>query len=294
MPANRVFLIATVPEERETCCGFTLPLFEGRRERARLCCWVDNKFHGSRHNVHPESPSNKTQIVRSRREILRLLRQLVEDHSPLTVHIADAPDPFLSALLAVESQGAGRLVMNGLNSAQGHKLLLETRWFHVRGQVNGVTLGFQGRLESVHQEERGPFYHLTIPDVVHYGQRRNDYRVPVGLGLHGRVTLIATDGEAIEGRLCNLSQSGACVMFPVTAELAAEMRFDLCVIELPEVAPVQCSAEVRRVAEKNAPPELMAGLLFLDTDPQQRRQLRNSVAALERELIKKQSATPRR
>ena len=157
-----------------------------------------------------------------------------------------------------------------------------------------VTLGFQGRLESVHQEERGPLYHLTIPDVVHYGQRRKDYRVPVGLGLHGRVTLIATDGEAIEGRLCNLSQSGACVMFPVTAELAAEMRFDLCVIELPEVAPVQCSAEVRRVAEKNAPPELMAGLLFLDTDPQQRRQLRNSVAALERELIKKQSATPRR
>ena len=194
--------------------------------------------------------------VRDRREILQLMRALIEKRLLLSVQLRGGPS-FLTVALAV-SPDDGSVILDAsadeaVNALVGaaYELVCTTRLDNVR-----VQFSLQAPARARHDER--PALRAALPERILRLQRREFFRLPTPHTAppHCVITFAGAGGrkKSVSVRILDISGGGVAVLVPPqepSFEPGAE--FDDCRLQLPDGAPLPVRLIVRNLFEVERP-----------------------------------------
>jgi c-di-GMP-binding flagellar brake protein YcgR len=204
--------------------------------------------------AHPLlEPGDYTQyLLRTRNEVLFVLRSLMTDANHITVHFNEGRDFFLTTLIQLDEEG---LTLDlGANAETNQRALAAERLFCVTSH-DKIRIQFQvRRLKEVMYEDR-PAFRAALPDAVLRLQRREYFRLttPIAHPIKCRIPVKTEGGLSsivLDANVVDISGGGLAMMAPPENLIfSAGDIFENCRIELPDVGIVLTSLEVRNVFE---------------------------------------------
>lgn len=221
-------------------------------------------------------------------QVANLLRRIREGRAPLTVAIPGVRGTFVSALLEV-NPAAGELVIDELNPPHGHDALLRAGHFHASAALHGVELRFTCRLKRSGRDSRIAFYCASLPEVIHYRQRRAYFRAHISEERQIPVAIVPEEGEKLEGLLRDISVGGIGTHLELhfTPGLEQGSILPSCVISLGPGETINNPIEVRSLGFDGLPRRLRLGGRFVKLSTTAQKTIQRYVLSLEREWLKK-------
>lgn len=196
-------------------------------------------------------PANYSQyLLRSKNEILFILRDLLAGTDHLTIYFNEGRDFLLSVLLEVDEHGLtldyGGSADTNARALTAEKLFCVTTHDKVR-----IQFALRG-LWRIDFQER-PAFRAALPDSVLRLQRREFYRLttPVAHPIKCQIPVMTEGGLSsmiMEANVVDISGGGLAMMAPPEGLIfSAGAVFENCRIELPDVGVVITTLEVRNV-----------------------------------------------
>lgn len=219
-------------------------------------------------------------------QIARLLKNIMENRGLLAITIPGVKHIYNSAILEVPPE-RNYLLLDELNPTDGHAQLLGATDFHSFTRHRGVEIHFASRLLTVGQEPKGTFYRVAFPETLDYKQRRESYRVRIGIAQNISVTLENEEALPFKGRVFDLSAGGFGAFISQDAKLRAGQELPKCTIQLPGNKQIVSPVEIRYARPEEQTGELRIGARFLRLGRAERNTIEKFIVALERELIRK-------
>jgi c-di-GMP-binding flagellar brake protein YcgR len=230
-----------------------------------------------------------TEVVEERLRIINLIKQLVDAHALVTVGLPGQDLTFNSAIVDIDTD-RDTLTLDELTPREGHERLKLTGHCSVFGRPKGVGVYFEVDISEFGEENGIAYYRAPLPSLAFYGQKRNHYRVHVGLGTQAAVQLGDVPQQALAtGQLRDLSVGGLGAVFPLTAPLESGMQFAGCTLDLPGVGPIECELEIRFARRNEEQRHLIVGAEFINVTPRQQRAVQRSVYMLERDELRRRT-----
>ena len=207
-------------------------------------------------------------------------------HSLLQVSIPGVPEIFFSAILSV-NPGEKFILLDELNSKQGHELLLIHKKLNVTTKINGIELRFSANLMMSYDKNDIAIYKLEYPESVIYQQKRESYRINIGLGINIPVKLKREDGIPVYGNMINLSETGAGIALDSPCSVQMSEILPYCELRITEEQIIKCQLEIRYIKENNKDKLQHIGGQFIGISNTQQRELSKLVINLQRDLMKR-------
>lgn len=117
--------------------------------------------------------------IRDPARIITILTHIEQDHTLLTVALPGSEHLYNSALLGV-SRDTRALLLDELHPHIGHLQLQVVQRAVIRARYRGVEVSFTSSLTEVGTTDGVAHYRMSLPELLHYRQRRADHRVKVG------------------------------------------------------------------------------------------------------------------
>lgn len=196
-------------------------------------------------------PTDHTQyLLRTKAEILFVLRGLVTNADQLTVYFNEGQDFLLSAVIQVDEDG---LTLDyGANADANTRALAAERLFCIATHDKiRIQFALRGLRRIDHQGR--PAFRAALPDNVLRLQRREYFRLtaPVAHPIKCQIPVMKEGGlsfTVLEANVIDISGGGIAMMAPPDDLIfSAGDVFENCRIELPDVGIVITTLEVRNV-----------------------------------------------
>jgi c-di-GMP-binding flagellar brake protein YcgR len=191
-------------------------------------------------------------LLRTKNEILYILRGLMASTDHITVYFNEGKDFFLTAIIALDEEG---LTLDyGAHAETNQLALAADRLFCVTSHEK-IRIQFLLRgLREIDYQGR-PAFRAALPDSVLRLQRREYYRLttPIAHPIKCQIPVMKEAGLSsiiMEANVVDLSGGGLAMMSPPEDLIfSAGDIFENCRVELPDVGVVITSLEVRNVFE---------------------------------------------
>lgn len=236
----------------------------------------------SRTSTYQSLPDSE--LITNPTRVVRLLERLAKQHTLLTIRIPGDKEHYTSCIVGIDKP---YVLLDELLPTSGHKVLLAKRTLQVTGQLEGIHIRFTTTLERVDNLDDVITYHANLPGQLEYRQRRLDYRAHIPMMQTLRIIIEGMDGTPIEGRLHDLSRSGAGMNFPDIEPSVEPGRLHECAIELPDEIWVYTTVELRHTKNIPARDRQLIGARFVGLHRAQERLVARCISNLEREFIRK-------
>lgn len=234
-------------------------------------------------------------LLRTKNEILFVLRGLLAGTHHITVHFNEGHDLFLTAILQLDDEGL--TLDHGANAETNGRALLAERLFCVTSHEK-IRIQFQiRRLKEVMYEGR-PAFRAALPEAVLRLQRREYFRLttPVAHPIKCRIPVMTEAGMSstvMEANVVDISGGGLAVMAPPENLIfSAGDIFENCRIELPDVGIILTSLQIRNVFEitlRNGSRVTRAGCQFTNLPGQMLTLVQRYIIKVERERKARES-----
>ena len=217
-------------------------------------------------------------------KILRLLERFTKRYIPITVQVPGHKEHYTSCIVDVDGEN---VLFDELLPTTGHELLVTERALLATGKLDGIVIQFFTTLKLVDDKDKMLTYHMDLPSLIEYQQRRQNYRVHIPMAMKLPVIIEISSGIMVEGELHNLSQSGAGLIILTDKNIMEPRTRYECAVKLPYDEWIYCTADLRYL--KNIPPQdaQFFGVQFVGLSPVQSRLISRCINELERELIRK-------
>jgi c-di-GMP-binding flagellar brake protein YcgR len=190
-------------------------------------------------------------ILRSRAEILSVLRSLRDTQALITLYFDHSGLPFLTAVLGASDSG---IALDFGRDPTMNSLALKSKGFTAAATQDKVKIQFPvGTLkQGLHQGR--PAFSAPLPNLLLRLQRREYYRLtaPSVRPIRCRIPASLPEGthKSVEANIINIGGGGLAVMVPPAGiPFEAGMGFHNCRIDLPEVGVVVGDLQVRSTFE---------------------------------------------
>jgi c-di-GMP-binding flagellar brake protein YcgR len=233
--------------------------------------------------------SRNTTIIREAARIRRLLNDLKDAKALVTVSVPGAGELFNSAILGVKAGPEGPVLLDELKPSHGHELLLGARRLQVQGRLEGLSVRFETELLSSGVAKGLAFYRVRLPEELEHDQKRQYYRVRVGLNLKLPVVVLDQADLTLDGELRDISVGGIGAAFTPGVPIESGMAIEACWIDLPGGESVSCGLKVRHTEVDTPHRELHVGASFVGLTPAQERVVQRCIHTLEREEIRRKT-----
>jgi c-di-GMP-binding flagellar brake protein YcgR len=237
-----------------------------------------------------ESPDVSQYLVRNPREILSVLRQLVEKRALVLVY-PDSKHP--SALLSVitVSESDQTLYLDVSNDPELNRRLLSAEHSDCDTQLDRIEIRFQIGALAKTQAVGGEALCCAIPEALLRLQRREFFRLvtPVVNPILCAIPVPASadkKAKSYQARVLNISVGGRALVVPEGLDVAPDMEFKNCQIDLPDSPPIVVTLQVRnifRITQVDGTEQLRAGFKFMDLKPIQDSTIQRYILRIERE-----------
>ncbi len=223
--------------------------------------------------------------------LLGLLKNLQSKRTLLSVRIDDQSQYYTTALLKVDPQRE-LMYIDELVPRSGHERLQIGSKLHIVGLLDGVPTGFTTRVVSTDQQKGIAFYRVELPEKIDYQQKREFFRVYIGLGLTLRVRLTRDEDSAIlSGRLLDISLGGFGALLPYNDKLKELDFVTVNALDLPDKQVISCKAQIRHIkpSPMRTDHSLHIGAHFNPLASRAEQTLFQAILTLQRAQIRKQS-----
>jgi len=214
-----------------------------------------------------------------------LLVRLRDQRSLLSAHFRGRSQSFGTLLLTVDLDN-NQLELDELTPRDGDLLVKLHQQFFVSGQLDGAQIDFPVQVTKREIREGLASYWAAIPDSIQYHQRRKAFRVDAPAHPACRMVLTNQEGDWFEGRLADLSVTGAG--FLLSARKAVSLprgeRCE-CEIELP-CGSIETKVDIRFNMPVRDKPHHRLGAQFTDLAVADRRRIERFVFDLQRKQLK--------
>ncbi|MDR2261041.1 MAG: flagellar brake protein [Azoarcus sp.] len=261
----------------------------------------DNKDQGesqdSARNIAPiREDELEAFLLRGRRQIRQLLREMIDVHALISVHLAPDGLSFLSTLLTL-SDDEEWLFLDVSPNETIRRRSLEAEHLLCVTQINKIRIQFRLEGGSEVPLEGGLALAAPVPEKVLRLQRRDAFRLQVPLTHKLRCSLPMPqeqDSEApqrkiIEAPVIDISAGGLSVEIPAgkNAMPAVGDRIDGCHLRLPNDTVIIADLEIRnsgRRIHSGGKEVLRLGCSFIGLPTQAENQIQRYIYQTEREI----------
>ena len=225
--------------------------------------------------------------IRDPARIISMLSHIEQDHTLLTVALPGSEHLYNSALLEV-SRDPGSFLLDELHPHLGHLQLQAVQRAEIRARYRGVEVSFTSSLIEVGTTDGVAHYRMSLPELLHYRQRRADHRVKVG-NAHIIPVHLGFEETAVRGQLWDISAGGASIRLtePLPQMFAQGDIIPRCAIELTPAQAISGGLEIRLLRHDESRAQWVLGGRFIGLAPAHRKNIERFVAGLDRELCKK-------
>lgn len=217
-------------------------------------------------------------------KISRLLKGFTKRYTPLTARVPGQKEAYTSCIVDIDKK---HVLLDELLPNSGHELLVAEGALQVTGMLDGVAIQFFTTLKRVDDKGKMLTYHMKLPTLLEYRQRRQNFRVRIPMTRKLPVTIVNKNGKMVKGELHDLSHGGAGMLFLADKTIMESGKQHECTIELPDGSFIYCTAELR--FSKNIPSRntKFIGIQFVGLLPLQSRLIGRCINELERDYIRK-------
>lgn len=216
----------------------------------------------------------------------KILEKLRTQHALIQVSIPGVPDVFFSSILLVDVK-SNFIMIDQLSKKSGHDLLLAHRNIVFESKLDGIGIHFSCELTSSDTEDGIHIYKLAFPDHILYFQKRNNYRINIGLGTNIPVKFKRDDGAPVFGRIINLSETGIGVILDTPYRLHMSEVLPYCEIRLDDENTITCQLEIRYATNNKQGDHQNIGGKFIGMSNSQQRTIGKLVIELQRDLMRR-------
>ena len=216
-----------------------------------------------------------------------LLRKLQKRHSLLTAHFANKWQPASTMLLEINLDEK-YLVIDEFCPLQVNEESANGTKIRITGSNAGVSITFDSHIIDASEKNGNPYYKIPFPESIEYCERRQAHRVPVNISNPIKINFINQNDTLMHGELRDISLGGfsARLKDPIIENLEIGDLIPKCILQIPATGRIVCSAELRRKFEVLGTGIIIYGFMFDEMNPQDRRELEQLVAKMERNLMK--------
>ena len=236
----------------------------------------------------PPKKNDNATIIKKPDDIQSLLKNLFKRHSLLTVTIGGNETCYGSTILEINSNEK-YLVIDELNPLDGHEQLEIGSSIRINSQHAGALVRFTGKILAISGDEDAAYYKIPIPEVLEHYQRRNAYRVYVGINETIPVSLKTEEDVIISAELRGISLGGVSLRVKELAHAPLQKGDFIpnCVIKAPDNRKIMASLNICHVERMRETGSLRVGAQFASLGKLDMRELEHLIATMEREMIKK-------
>lgn len=237
----------------------------------------------------PVAQADERFTLRSRPEIVAVLRSLAKQNAMITVYFDQGREFILTTILDVNPE-FHELVLDLGADTRANKLLLQSTRLLVVGHEDRIKVQFATGLAQATMHAGHPAFRLRIPGALVRLQRRDFYRIqlPMGKPLKAHLQPFADQPDKLlEARLVDLSCGGvAMILAAVGVPMEVGSVYPACSINLPGVGTVSAPVEITYVREvnlKNGSREQRAGCRFINLPGPMQSMIQRYINRTERE-----------
>jgi len=219
------------------------------------------------------------------RESARLLDKVRGQRSLLQISIPGVPEVFFSFIINI-SLDDQFILLDELSAKHGHELLLLHKRLNIQSKVDGIGIQFSTNLISSRCDDGIPVYKVEYPQNILYFQKRQNYRINLGLGTNIPIKLKRDDGTPMYGKVFNLSESGAGIALapPYTVQFSELVPY--CEIRLSDNQNVTCQLEIRYANSGDMDNGQKLGGKFIGLSGEHQRVISKTVINLQRDMMR--------
>jgi len=223
----------------------------------------------ARSTLDPAQEIKERCTLRSRPEIIAVLRSLERQQSMITVHFDQGREFILTTILAVNPE-FHELVLDLGADTRANKLLLQATHLEIEGFEGRIKVQFSAGHAQTTVHKGHAAFRVRMPGAVVRLQRRDAYRIPLPMGKPIKAYLQPFAGrpdQLHEARLVDISCGGVAIMM-TTVDFPIEIGrvFPACSINLPGVGTVSAPMAITYVSDvalKNGTSQRRAGCRFI-------------------------------
>ncbi len=219
-------------------------------------------------------------------ESARLLNKVRDKHSLIQISMPGVPEIFFSAILSINPDSE-YILLDEINTKHGHELLLIHKKMHVVTKINGIEIRFSANLIDINNQHGSAVYKIAYPESIQYLQKRQNYRINIGLGIKIPIKLKREDGIPVYGHMINLSETGAGIELDSPCPVQKAEILPYCELRIHEDDIIKCQLEIRYINDNNSKHIQRIGGQFIGLDGTQQRILSKLVIELQRDLMKR-------
>ncbi|KAB7768204.1 flagellar brake protein [Xanthomonas maliensis] len=194
------------------------------------------------HHADHLAEGDERYLLRNKRQIRALLRQLMEQRAVVTMHVAGRDMTLPTAVLDVDEDD-DVLILDGSHNGASNRAVEQARYLLCYAQLERVNIRF--RLETPTQLERDSHvaFQAELPESLYHLQRRESYRLTTPITDPPLCTIRQedTDGTAMELqlRVIDISSGGVAVSLAAGMPLLEPQHtYRNCSLLLPDAAPI--------------------------------------------------------
>ncbi|MBI4292290.1 MAG: flagellar brake protein [Betaproteobacteria bacterium] len=207
---------------------------------------------GNSSSFGPIVQADERYALRSRSEILSVLRALQKHGAMITLYFDPGREFLLTTILAVNPE-SDELILDLGADARANKLLIEARQVHAVGNQDRIRIEFVSNRAAQTTFEKRTAFSMGLPSVLTRLQRRDCYRLDIPKG--GRVKALlqlspAQPKELVEAELLDISCGGVAIIRYAEGEpLSVGTVYPACTINLPSIGTISAPLEICSVAD---------------------------------------------
>lgn len=235
-------------------------------------------------------PDDEQYMVRSRLEIVSVLRGLKDQRELVTAYFGEGRDFIVTMVLSVNPEFEEIVLDFGAEQKANARLMQASRLFFV-SQLAQIRVQFwTGRADATTFDEL-PAFRVRMPAELMRLQRRQYYRVrvPARHGVRCELPPAKEDGPRISARVVNISCGGLAITnVPEEVRLEPRTRVHGCTLLIDDNGAIETTLEIVRVAEvplAHGAASRLFGVQFIDMHAGARARIQRYINRVEREQI---------
>ncbi len=236
----------------------------------------------------PPKKNDNSEIIKKHEDIFALIEKIHASHSLLTVTINNEQAGYGSTILEINGE-ENYLVLDELNPLDGHEKIAIGSIIKVNTQHAGALVRFKVNIEAIGGDEDAAYYKAPLPERIEYHQRRNWFRVSIGINETVPVSLRTEDDVVISAELRDISVGGMALRINDCSHVKLREGdfIPSCVIKVSEQKQIMAALNICRVQNIKESGMLRIGVQFVKMNNTDIRELEHFVAEMQREMIKK-------
>jgi len=247
-----------------------------------MASWMTKIFGGS--------SDNSAKSVNEKAVSGRILKNLLDRHSPIMISFPDSPEQYLSRVIDVDFQGS-RLILNEFSPKEGHAKAISGATFYASASDQGVGVSFKTNVLEEGTENGIAFYKVAFPTSLEYKRRREGFRIKILPGTSSSVQITFANAENLSADLVDLSFSG--LRFSIEGQSPFELNLgdniSLCQFEILKDFVIKSKAEICFLSFDEKKRQTLIGCRFLEMSESSQRLVNQAVLALQREEIRREN-----